>query len=322
MSSGSFEERRRESWQELDQLITSVERGKPAPGVEQLPRKFREACSDLGLATHRMYGRGVVERLNALVIRGYKLLYRSRKRGAESFVRFTTVTFPSTVRREWRLFWLCSLLFWGPFFAMLAMPWINMEWIQAVLKPEGMAAMESMYGSQEDQIQFLRDEYGSNFMIFGHYIQNNISIDFRMFAGGIVACLGTLFFMVYNGIYIGAAAGYASYACNPESFWTFVSGHSSFELLGMVVAGMAGMRLGIGVLRPGRMTRAKSVRDAAKRSLPLILGAAGMTFLAAVVEGFWSAQPLAASTKYGVGATFWVMHALYFLLMGRGVREA
>ena len=78
MSSGEFEDRRRDSCIELDQLIESVEKRRPVAGVELLPRRFREACADLALARHRMYGGHLVGRLNDLVIRGYKLLYRSR----------------------------------------------------------------------------------------------------------------------------------------------------------------------------------------------------------------------------------------------------
>lgn len=322
MSPGSFEERRGSEWVELDRLITSVEKGKPEPGVEELPRRFREACADLALARHRMYSGQLIERLNTLVIRGYKLLYRSRRSGWEAILKFAVAGFPRAVRNEWRLFWLCSALFWVPFFALLASAWWDIDWIRAALGVQEMAAMEEMYGGEREQISHLRSKYGSNFRMFGFYIMNNVGIDFQIFAGGIAACLGTIFFLVYNGVHIGAAAGYVQYACNPESFWTFVAGHSSFELLGMVVAGMAGMRLGLGILKPGRLPRGRAIAEAGKRALPLLYGAAVMTALAAVVEGFWSAQPVAANIKYGVGITFWVLHVVYFLWMGRGRRAA
>lgn len=323
MSPGSFEERRGAEWVELDRLLSSVEARRPEPGVEELPRRFREACADLALARHRMYSGQLIERLNALVIRGYKLLYRSRRAGWEMLVKFLAVGFPRAVRAEWRLFWLCSAMFWVPFGAMMASAWFDIDWIRATLGPDGMQSMESMYGgNQEQQISHLRERFGSNFMMFGHYIQNNVGIDFQIFAGGIVACLGTIFFLVFNGIYIGAAAGYVHYACNPQSFWTFVAGHSSYELLGMVVAGMAGMRLGLGVLNPGRFPRGRAIAEAAKRSLPLICGAGLMTAFAAVVEGFWSARDFPAEVKYAVGIAGWVLHLVYFLAMGRGARAA
>lgn len=322
MKEGSFEERRRKAWREFDDLVGSLERRKPMAGVSELPRRFREMCADLALANHRMYGGEVVTRLNDLVIRGYKMLYRSQRKGGESFVRFVVSDFPAAVRKDWRLFWLCNLMFWLPFGVMMAMAWIDLDWVQAILGPTGMSNLERMYGGEEEQISFLRSEFGSNFQMFGHYIQNNVSIDFRIFAGGILACLGTIFFLVYNGLAIGASAGYVTYACNPESFWTFVAGHSSFELIGMVIAGMAGMRLGLAVLKPGRMTRAKAIGVAAKKALPLIYGAAGMTAIAAVIEGFWSAQPFPAEVKYSFGLVMWVLHVGYFLLLGRRRREA
>ena len=178
----------------------------------------------------------------------------------------------------------------------------DIRWIQAVLGADGMVSMEQMYGGREAQLEHLRSEYGSNFMMFCFYIYNNVAIDFRIFAGGMVAGLGTLFFLLFNGLHLGAAAGYVNHACNPESFWSFVSGHSSFELLGMVVSGMAGMRLGLALLRPGRLPRVRALAEASKKALPLIYGAALMTTLAAVIEGFWSAQSIPSEAKYAFGA--------------------
>lgn len=317
MSPGSFEERRGSEWVELDRLITSMEKGKPVVGVDELPRRFREVCADLALARHRMYSTQLIERLNSLVSRGYNILYRNRRSGWAAVIKFLALDFPRAVRAEWRLFWLCSAMFWLPFFALLASAWWDVDWIRSALGPQEMMGMEEMYGGQEEQISHLRAEHGSNFKMFGFYIMNNVGIDFRIFAGGIVACLGTIFFLVYNGIHIGAAAGYVHYACNPQSFWTFVAGHSSFELLGMIVVGMAGMRLGLGVLKPGRLPRGRAIAEAGKQALPLLYGGAGMTALAAVVEGFWSAEANPPELKYGVGIAFWVLHVVYFLWAGR-----
>ena len=317
MKEADFEQRRAAAWDEFDRLLTAVEKRSAATGSHELPRRFREVCADLALATHRMYRGATVHRLNTLVIRGYKLLYRRRKHAAEGFLRFVADTFPAAVRADGRLFWLCSAMFWLPFFLMLGMAWIDLDWIQAILGPQGMAEMETMYGKDSDSLADMRAEFGSNFAMFGHYIRNNIGIDFRIFAGGMVAGIGTMFYLVYNGLAIGAAAGYVSYAGNPASFWSFVSGHSSFELIGMVIAGVAGMKLGLAILRPGRMTRGKAIGEAAKGALPLILGAAGMTAIAALIEGFWSAQDFPHGLKYAFGGTMWALHVAYFALLGR-----
>ena len=155
-------------------------------------------------------------------------------------------------------------------------------------------------------------------MMFCFYIYNNIGIDFRLYAGGILACLGSLFFLIYNGVFFGAVVVYIHTACSTEAFYTFVAGHSSYELIAMVIAGMGGLRLGMGLLNRGRKTMARSLMDAGKKSLPLILGAALMTLLAAGIEGFWSARALSPNLKYTVGISMWVVCILYFIFAGRG----
>jgi len=317
MTSGDFEHKNQERWAEYERLVGRLEEGDKVPEAGQMPRRFRELCVDLSLAQSRMYGTRITDRLNALVIRGYEVIYRHRRSSMRHVVEFVTAGFPRAIRKEWRLFWLCSLVFWLPFLVMMASSQHDIRWVQSVLGPEGMASMEEMYGGREEQLSHLREEYGSNFMMFCFYIYNNVAIDFRIFAGGMAAGLGTLFFLLFNGLHLGAAAGYVNHACNPESFWSFVSGHSSFELLGMVVSGMAGMRLGLAIVRPGRLPRPRALVEAGKQALPLIYGAALLTTLAAVVEGFWSAQAIPSAAKYAFGLTGWVLHTAYFLLAGR-----
>jgi uncharacterized membrane protein SpoIIM required for sporulation len=322
MTAGDFEHQNAARWAEYEKLILLIEKGKAGADAEKLPRLFRELSLDLSLAESRMYGSRITERLNELVIRGYEQIYRTRRGSWENIILFIMVKFPRAVRGEWRLFCLCSAVFWLPFLAMLLSANHDIRWIQAVLGAEGMASMEQMYGGKQEQLSHLRSEYGSNFMMFCFYIYNNVAIDFRIFAGGMAAGVGTLFFIVFNGLHIGAAAGYANHACHPDSFWSFVVGHSSLELLGMTISGMAGMRVGLAILRPERLPRVRALVEATKQALPLIYGAAIMTALAAVVEGFWSAQALPSSVKYTVGFTGWGLHLLYFSLAGRRSRHA
>jgi uncharacterized membrane protein SpoIIM required for sporulation len=317
MTVGDFEHKNAQRWQEYERLVESLEKGKPNEHADQLPRRFRELCVDLSLAECRMYGGRLTERLNGLVIRGYEMIYRTRRSSWRNVITFVTTDFPRAVRKDSALFWLCNVVFWLPFFVMMLSAGHDISWVHAALGSETMASMDQMYGGKEEQLSHLRSEYGSNFMMFCFYIYNNVAIDFRIFAGGMVAGLGTLFFLLFNGIQIGAAAGYVNHACNPESFWSFVAGHSSFELLGMVVAGMAGMRLGLAILKPGRLPRVRALSEAGKQAMPLVYGAALMTALAAVVEGFWSAEPIPSGIKYAVGILFWLLHIAYFLFAGR-----
>ena len=320
MQGQQFEEKHTERWVKYEETLSAVEKRGHEHDVSRIPTMFREICTDLALARHRMYGMPINERLNELVIRGHKMIHRRAGGTWEMLLRFIVIDFPVSVREEWRLLIVASLSFIVPLVgvALAGFYWPDFSWIQAVLGPQMMEQLDMMYGSGDDQIANLRGEYGSNFMMFCHYIWNNIGIDFRIYAGGILACLGSLFFLVYNGIFFGAVIAYIHTACSTEAFYSFVAGHASFELIAMVIAGMAGLRIGMGLLKPGRKTRRRSLMDAGKKSLPLIVGAALMTFVAAAIEGFWSAQDMPPMVKYSVGIVLWVVCFLYLGQAGRG----
>lgn len=320
MTAGEFEHKNTPRWRECEDLITELEKGRVPENAGQMPKFFRALCVDLSLARARMYGGDLTDRLNALVIRGYEQLYRRKRMGLGAVMDFVKTGFPRALRAEWRLFWLCWALFLIPFTAMLLSSKHDIQWLQSILGPDGMVSMEEMYGSRDGQTAHLREEFGSNFMMFCFYIKNNIGIDFQIFAGGVLAGVGTVFFLIFNGIYLGAAAGYVNHACDPVAFWSFVSGHSPYEITGMIVAGMAGMRLGLGILRPGRLTRVKALTEAGRNAMPLVYGAALLTFVAAIFEGFWSAQPVPVTLKYIVGILGWIGVFYYLVFCGREKR--
>lgn len=319
MQGKEFEDKNAQRWEEYEQTVNALEKNAQGLDVSRLPKMFREICTDLALARHRMYGMPMNERLNMLVIRGHKIIHRRAGGTWGKLLRFIAVDFPVAVRAEWRLLIVATLSFVLPLagVAMAGFYWSDFSWVEAVLGADMMSQLDLMYGSEEDQIANLREEYGSNFMMFCHYIWNNIGIDFRIFAGGILACLVTLFFLIYNGVFFGAVIAYIHVACSKEAFYTFVAGHSSFELIAMVIAGMAGLRIGLGILHPGRKTIGRSLMDAGKKSLPLIYGAALMTFVAAAIEGFWSARALAPMVKYATGISLWVIVIFYLAFSGR-----
>ncbi|MGB1259159.1 MAG: stage II sporulation protein M, partial [Akkermansiaceae bacterium] len=252
MKNSEFEKKNGDRWREYEQLLLSAEKRGLGLDVSRLPAMFREVCTDLALARHRMYRQPLNEHLNSLVIRGHKLMNRRLGGTWEAILRFLAVGFPQAVRREWRLLIVATLTFILPLIAVAlsGVYWPDYSWIQAILGLETMRSMDVMYGSYEDMSSGLRSEYGSNFAMFSFYILNNVRIDFQIFAGGIFACVGSLFFLFYNGIFFGAIVSYIHMACSTKAFYTFVAGHSSFELIGMVVAGMAGLRIGLGLLKP------------------------------------------------------------------------
>lgn len=321
MNRRDFETVRRPLWSQLEAALVSLERRSSREERERaaqvLPRLYREACRDLALVSHRYYSGTLQDELNQLVARGYQALHQASRPRVDTIFSYIFHRIPHAVRAYPGTLILCVLAFLLPYLALWLSAGYDIRWIQSILGPEGMRDLRSMYGAG-DVGDHLREEHGSNFMMFAFYVWNNIGIDFRIFAGGIFFGVGSLFFLLFNGIYIGAAAGYIHYACDPEKFYLFVVGHSSWELIGMVLAGMAGMRLGLALLSPGRKQRRAALATAGRDALPLILGGAGMTFVAALIESFWSAENFEPVVKYTFGGAMWLLVIAWLTLSGRG----
>jgi uncharacterized membrane protein SpoIIM required for sporulation len=155
-------------------------------------------------------------------------------------------------------------------------------------------------------------------MMFGFYIWNNVRIGFQTFAGGLLAGVGSVWFLASNGVIIGSVAGYLTQVGYAATFWSFVAGHSSLELLAIVLSGAAGLRLGLAVIAPGKRSRKSALVAAAKPAVRIMYGAAIMFFAAAFVEAFWSPHTaLPPTLKIALGLAGWALLLAYFLFAGR-----
>lgn len=320
MSRERFEEERGPVWERLTQLLGQLERRQHVE-AEQLVAHYRRVCQDLALVRHRHLGSDLEERLNALALRTHQHLYRRRAPWREA-LEYVAAGFPRDVRRQWRVVLVATLLFVGPFLGMFLLGLSRPEYVHAVLGPEQLQGLERMYDPGSDH--FLRErDAGSDVAMFGHYINNNIGIGFRTFGGGILGGLGSAFFLVFNGLFIGAAAGHITRVGYGETFWPFVCGHGAFELTAIVLAGASGLRLGAALLAPGQRTRARALAEEGRDSAGLIAGFAFMLLVAAGLEAFWSSRTsIPAEVKYTVAAGLWGGVFLWLFLGGRALRRA
>ena len=312
-----FEQEHGPRWSETEALLNAAAEGRFTPDQMRLPALYRQVSADLSLAQHRMYGSRLCGRLNDLVIRTREALTKGALTDKRDMALRLWTSCPRAVRREWRLFWLNMLIFWGPFVAFIIAAYHDERWIFAVLDEGTMGQLDGMYGT-DSPVDHLRGRFGSDFAMFAFYVQHNISIGLRTIAGGVLATLGAIFSTAQQGILLGAMFGYVHYSGNTERFYTFVAGHSSFELMGLVICGVAGTRLGMAVLQPGTLSRGEALKVSAKEALPLIYGGPLLVLLAAFVEGFWSASGAPRELKYIVGIALWLVLAGWLLFAGRG----
>lgn len=316
-------------WQTIEDWLTYQQLPKKERERRELnepdinfPQAYRQLCHHLALAQSRLYSPLLIERLNQLVVQGHHHLYSSRLHFWHVIINYFLHTFPSQVRREWKALLLSSLLFFGSLISMIVAVQMNPELAYSVLSGEQIATMEDMY-DPELRSRFGRErEADSDILMFGHYIRNNTGIGFQVFAGGLVYGLGSIFFLLFNGVVIGTIAGHLTEIGYVETFWGFVAGHSAFELTAIVLSGVAGFKLAAALIFPGRKSRRLALLDNSKIAVSIIYGTATLFLMAAFVEAFWSSIAwLPIMVKYGVGIALWILVIAYFVLVGRNRSE-
>ena len=319
MSQEEFERRHAPDWERLEELLQASGKSSEKPGKDapEFPRLYRRVCQQLALARERQYATYIVDRLNDLVLRGHQHFYSAQAGMLTRMMQFAGGGFPRQVRAEWKIFLLAFALFYLPQLWMGWMTYHRPEMIYTVLDAQEVAQFDAMYKPDAPHIGRERGA-DSDVVMFGVYIKNNIGIGFQTFASGIAFGLGSIFFLVFNGVFLGGVAGYLTQLGYGETFWPFVIGHGAFEDTAIVLAGMSGLKLGLALIAPGQRTRLNALIDASRVAVRIVYGVVGMLVIAAFFEAFWSGSALIpAQVKYAVGAVLWTLVAAYFLLVGR-----
>ncbi len=308
-----FEARHRTLWQQTEKLLEA-----PREQIDSdFPNQYRALCQQLATAKARRYSPQLVSRLNRLVVGCHQILYQHNARLRQRWLWFLVQGFPATLRRNRVYVVWAAGLFVLPLLLMTIGCLVNSELIYSLMDPASVRQFESMY---EPGTSVLGRERSSatDLNMFGFYIYNNISVGFRTFASGIVFGLGSIFFLIFNGLSIGGVAGHLTQLGYTDTFYGFVVGHGALELTAIVLCGAAGLKLGFSLVDPGALRRVDALRLAAREAILIVYGAALMLVMAAFIEAFWSsttALPLAL--KYGVGATIAVLLGIYLCRAGR-----
>jgi uncharacterized membrane protein SpoIIM required for sporulation len=315
-SQDAFVASRQANWQQLDDLLNQAEvlHRLPPDLISTVGRLYRMVCADLMRARTTGYSQELVGYLDMLAARAHNRIYRAAPYRFGRIWELLAHGFPRTLRASWPFMAAASALFLVPFavslFAVLENPDLAMEVVPK-------AQLEMLAESYAEGFSAGRSEADDASMT-GFYVYNNVGISFRVFATGIFCGLGSVFFLVFNGVSIGATLGYVSAAGAGRNILTFMLGHGAFELTAIVIAGAAGMRMGYALVRTHGLTRIGSLRREAPAVAQLALGAAVMLGIAAFIEGFWSPSSIPDLIKWGTAGALWLGVIAYFIFVGRG----
>jgi uncharacterized membrane protein SpoIIM required for sporulation len=323
----AFVAERKTAWDKLDGIVLEVQRRGVrklgAADVAALPALYLEICADLSRAQAATYGEALVDYLQGLTAAAHAIMYGGHAKAgwgggavARRAVAAVLESFPQAVRRHRGAMLVSFLLFFVPLFGGLFATLADPSFATRVA-PESM--LRPLVHAYREGFDAGRGA-GMDAAMAGFYVNNNVGIALRCFATGLAFGAGSAFYLVQNGLATGAIAGYVTAHGAGGNIFTFIVSHGSLELGAIVLAGGAGLAIGWSLVVPGGRTRLGSLQATARSVTPIVLGAATMLFMAAAVEGFWSASVVPAAAKRTAGAVVFVLLVAYFVFAGRPIR--
>ena len=255
----------------------------------------------------------VVTYLNGLTTRLHQYIYRNRRTSRGRFITFWTREVPAAMCATRKQLLLSFMIFAGSMligavsahhdalFPRLIMgdQYVDMT-LENIRKGEPMA----VYGDSREVGMFLG------------ITRNNVQVALTCFVLGILGGFGTAYFLMFNGIMVGAFQYFfhqqGVLGESARTIWV----HGTLEISAIIVAGAAGLTLGKALLFPGTYTRLHSLRSGAMLGLKVVLGLVPVFIIAGFLESFvtrhaLTAHPAMALSVIGISATFVVY---YFIL--------
>jgi uncharacterized membrane protein SpoIIM required for sporulation len=321
VTEAAFATRRQREWDDLD-ILTRKAIGKGLRGLTpddlaRLSPLYRDICADLARAQAARYSAPLVDYLQGLTASAHTVLYsrESRRRGR---ARALFHAFPLAVRAHWKAMLIAFVLFFAPFAFGLVMSLDDPRFAFRIIPESQLRPLTEAYSRGFDAGR----QGGEGALMAGFYVNNNVGIALRCFATGVFGGLGSAFYLVQNGLAIGATLGYVASQGAGFNIFTFIVGHGSFELGAIVISGGAGLSLGWSIVAPGDKTRLASLQDTGRDVVAIVSGAALMLLLAAAIEAFWSGSSIPPIVKLVTGGLMFVLVMVYLLFAGRSAARA
>jgi uncharacterized membrane protein SpoIIM required for sporulation len=307
-----FERERGDSWASLEAL---VKRAGDRPerlgeeGVRSLGALYRGAAADLAFARRRFPGDPVTARLEALVLRARASVY-ARSGGRGSLWSFVAREYwVRLAERPWLVFAAWAVL--------LAPAVLGAVW-GAVDPGAAAGVVPGQFQAAADPPAAGRDFDTATATAFSASVMfNNIGVALLAFAGGVAFAVPTVISLFYNGMILGVLGGIAVGAGHGTAFLRLVSSHGPLEISCIVAGGIAGLRMGWALIRPGPSTRGTALRREARPAVEIAVGTAPWLVVCGVCEGFLTGPGIPVGFQALIGASLFVLFWGLVVVRGR-----
>jgi uncharacterized membrane protein SpoIIM required for sporulation len=272
--------------------------------LQELALLYRQTAADLSAAREYAANAQLAAYLNQLLGRAHNLVYAARPARTRSVLTFYARTFPRIFRETWLYTAAATALFAVGAIAGVVLSISDQGFQRFVL---GGAMIDTI----DRREMWTHSILSVKPLASSAILTNNLSVAFSAFALGMLAGIGTIYIMVFNGIMIGVIGAACHRAGMSVPLWSFVAPHGALELPAIFIAGGAGLLLARGILAPGLLPRRDALAESGAAAIRLLLGVFPLLIIAGVIEGFISPTALDPALKFASGAALFILLVLY-----------
>jgi uncharacterized membrane protein SpoIIM required for sporulation len=317
LRSHRFRREREAEWRRLEEILDRAERRSAASlrddDILAAPLLYRSTLSALSVARSTSLDRSLIEYLESLGARAYFFVYGARTNARERIVSFFARDWPRAVRALGRETLVTAMLTLVGALAAAGMTLSDPDWYFSLI-PREMAQGRDPTASTESLRGTLYGADGrTGLSVFAAFLfTHNAQVALLAFALGFAFGIPTIALLIYNGASLGAfVALFASRGLGMEAGgWLLI--HGVTELFAIVLAGAAGLHVGMAMAFPGDRTRLDALTAAGRTASTVMAGVVVMLFIAGLLEGFGRQLITQDGARYLVAAVTAVGWGLYF----------
>lgn len=280
MKETQFIRQNKEKWVELESLHRQ---GKPDP--DRMTDLFIHLNDDLSYARTFYPNRSIRLYLNQLAQRSFQHLYRTQRFSWPALVQFWRYDLPLVLFRQ-RYAMLLSLFVFVLSLVIGIVSSLHLPDFARQVLGDRYVDMTLTNIAADDPMAVYKDAQPLD-MFLGITL-NNVMVSFRVFLFGLLASIGTLGLLLYNGILVGT---FQFFFIERGLFWdSFLTIwlHGTLEISAIIIAGGAGLVLGKGLLFPGTYSRWQAFLLTARDGFRILMGTVPLFILAAFIEGYFT----------------------------------
>ncbi|MBW7868749.1 MAG: stage II sporulation protein M [Brumimicrobium sp.] len=275
----AFIKQNKEKWIEIEEVV----QGKAKKNPDELSSLYVQLMNDLSFSQSYYPKSKTTIYLNYLTIQIYQKIYKTKRVEKNRLKSFFTEEVPFIMYANRRILLFTFVVFFL-FVGIGILSTIHDKEFAKLILGESYINMTIENIKEGNAIGVY--ESGSNWGSAILIIMNNLGVAARMFIYGVFAGIGTLLFMIYNGIMLGTFqyffVEYGALGESARGIWI----HGAFEISAIVIDAMAGFVLGASILFPKTYSRIDSFKIGFMEAMKIFISTIPFIVMAGLLEGF------------------------------------